>query len=94
MSDIFNDKNEIKSTWVKWGKIGDFITGTLVDVREINSQLPGKEGERVKVYEIKAESGQIGRASCRERVQISVVAVALKKKRKKEKEKEKKKKKK
>ena len=58
MSDIFNDKNEIKSTWVKWGKIGDFITGTLVDVREINSQLPGKEGERVKVYEIKAESGQ------------------------------------
>ena len=39
-------------------------------------------------------STQIGRASCRERVQISVVAVSLKKKKKEKKRKEKKKKKK
>ena len=39
-------------------------------------------------------SAKIGRASCRERVQISVVAVSLKKKKKEEKKEEKKEKKK
>jgi hypothetical protein len=58
MDDIFDDKNAIKSLWVKWGKIGDRISGTLIDVREMNSQLPGKEGERVKVYDIQADSGE------------------------------------
>ena len=49
--------SEVKTSWVKWGKIGDFIKGTLVDIREINSMLPGKEGQRVKVYEILAQMG-------------------------------------
>lgn len=49
--------NEVKTPWVKWGKIGDNIEGTLVDVREIASQLPGKVGEKTKVYEIKADRG-------------------------------------
>lgn len=57
MTTIFNDKNEIRSSWIKWGKVGDYITGTLTDVREINSNLPGKQGERVKVYEVKIDEG-------------------------------------
>ena len=56
--DLFNENNQVKSSWVKWGKIGDNIFGTLIDVREINSQFPGKENERVKIYEIKADGGE------------------------------------
>src|SRR2546422_11550981 len=36
---------------------------------------------QVMLYEVYADEQEIGRASCRERVQISVVAVSLKKKR-------------
>ena len=58
MSDnIFDEGNELKSAWVKFSKIGDFISGTLISVREMASRLPGKEGEMVKVYEIKAKEG-------------------------------------
>ena len=49
--------NEVKIPWVKWSKIGDNIEGTLIEVREVNSMLPGKEGQRSKVYEIKADAG-------------------------------------
>lgn len=53
-----NDKwEDVKTSWVKWGKVGDNIEGTFVEVREIESQLPGKEGEKVKVYDIKADKG-------------------------------------
>jgi len=52
-----NDWQDVKNVWVKWGKVGDNIEGTLVDVREVNSQLPGKEGQRTKVYEVKADLG-------------------------------------
>lgn len=55
---IYDDQNVVKSVWVKWGKVGDHISGTLIDVREINSTLPGKEGTRVKVYELKAAEGE------------------------------------
>jgi hypothetical protein len=48
---------EVKSPWVKFGKVGDNIYGTLIGVREVMSQLPGKKGERVKVYEVKADGG-------------------------------------
>ena len=55
--DIFDESNEVKSQWVKWGKLKDFIEGTLVDIREIPNQLPGKEGQMTKIYEIQANSG-------------------------------------
>ena len=49
---------EVKNSWVKFNKIGDHIIGTLVGVREIQSSLPGKENEMVKVYELKGDSGE------------------------------------
>lgn len=49
--------DEVQSPWVKWGKEGDFIKGTLIAVREMTSKLPGKEGQKVPVYEIKADDG-------------------------------------
>lgn len=55
---MFNDDNEVRSSWVKFSKVGDFISGTLVGVREVPSALPGKEGKMVKVYEVKAQNGE------------------------------------
>ena len=49
---------EVKNSFWKRNKIGDHIIGTLIGVREIKSQLPGKENEMVKIYEIKADSGE------------------------------------
>lgn len=57
MSDIFDDKNQVKSAWVRWGKVGDWVKGTLVRVTEVKSTLPGKEGQKVKVYELKTDDG-------------------------------------
>lgn len=56
--DVFNEENEVQSSWIKFSKIGDFISGTLIGVREVPSTLPGKEGTMTKVYEIKALSGE------------------------------------
>jgi len=55
---IFNDDNLVQNNWIKFNVIGDCIAGTLVAVREMKSRLPGKENEIVKVYEIKADSGE------------------------------------
>ena len=54
---IFDAANEVKSSWIKWGMPKDFVEGTLIDIREIESQIPGKEGEMNKIYEIRAKSG-------------------------------------
>ena len=56
--DIFNDENEVKPSWIKWGVIGDHIVGILTRVSEQESRLPGKEGEMQKIYEIKANKGE------------------------------------
>lgn len=55
MTNIFDDKNEIKSTRVSWGKVGDHIFGTLIGKRAVPDQY--NPGEEVPVYEIKAEGG-------------------------------------
>lgn len=52
----FEGLEEVKSQWIKWGKVGDWIRGTLTDVREMDSNLPGKTG-KVKVYEFLAHGG-------------------------------------
>ncbi len=57
MPDIFAAENEIQSAFVKWGKIGDFISGTLIDVRETASNLPDKAGEMQKNYDILVDEG-------------------------------------
>jgi hypothetical protein len=56
--DLMNEDNEVRTSWMKFNKIGDYIQGTLVSVREIQSTLPGKENEMVKVYEVKAQRGE------------------------------------
>lgn len=56
--EMFNEENEVQSSWIKFSKIGDFISGTLIGVREVPSTLPGKEGTMTKVYEMKAVSGE------------------------------------
>lgn len=58
MSENNNEWSEVKNSFWKRTKIGDHIIGTLVSVRQIASQLPGKEGEQVNIYEIKADSGE------------------------------------
>lgn len=50
--------NEAKSQWIKWGKVGDWVRGTLCDVREMDSQMPDRAGEKVKVYEFIVQAGQ------------------------------------
>lgn len=58
MEDIFKDDNLVQNNWIKFSVIGDNVHGTLVAVREMQSRLPGKEKEIVKVYEIKADGGE------------------------------------
>lgn len=55
---IFTAGNEIKPAWWKAGKVEDNVFGTLIGVREMESQLPGKKGELVKIYEILADGGE------------------------------------
>lgn len=55
---MFSEQNEIKSAWLKFNKIGDWFTGTLIGKRQIKNTFPGKEGEMVNVYEFKASGGQ------------------------------------
>jgi hypothetical protein len=57
MENTTKEWQEVKSSWIKWGKVGDNVEGTLIDVREVDSQLPGKEGTKVKVYELKCDRG-------------------------------------
>jgi hypothetical protein len=58
MSDFFSDENAVKSNFIKWGKVGDFCKGTLMSIREVANNLPGKEGEMSKLYELKIETAQ------------------------------------
>lgn len=58
IEDFFNDDNQVKGNYISWGKVGDYVKGTLVEVREKDCRLPNHEGERQKEYEIKVEVGQ------------------------------------
>ena len=51
----FDDSKEVKSQFVKFGKIGDSIVGVLVGKRFVESAF--NQGEQVAVYELKAKSG-------------------------------------
>jgi hypothetical protein len=53
-----DEKNEVSSSWVKFNvPMEDKIFGTLISKRQVKSSIPGKEGEMVWVYELKADSG-------------------------------------
>lgn len=57
-TDDFDASNEVPSNWVKFNvEQEDKIMGTLIAIREMKSTLPGKEGEIVKIYELKADYG-------------------------------------
>ncbi len=48
-------ENEVQSNWMKFNvPLEDKIFGTLIAKRQIKSTMPGKEGEMVNVYEVKA----------------------------------------
>jgi len=51
--DIFKEENQIKSNWIKFGMVGDFIVGTLISVREKASNMPNKQGKMEPCYEFK-----------------------------------------
>ncbi len=59
-----DESNEVQSNWVKFNVSHetdpancDKVMGTLVSKRQIKSNIQGKEGELVWVYELKADSG-------------------------------------
>lgn len=54
--DDFSDDNAVKSNWVKFNVIQeDKVVGTLIRVSETDSQF--NPGEKVKIYELKADYG-------------------------------------
>ena len=57
-ADAFDASNEVASSFIKWGKEGDFILGTLISTRQVPSTLPDKKGELQFIYEIKVDSGE------------------------------------
>ena len=56
-NDPFAGMNEVKSQWIKWGVVGDWVRGTLCDVRQMENQLADKAGEMMNVYEFIASGG-------------------------------------
>lgn len=63
-------EEEVQSNWVRWGKMGNTIKGTLIAVRSMNSTLPGKQGEKVAIYEIKATEGEYNEMDKKTKVAI------------------------
>src|SRR3990167_3490649 len=56
--DEFGDENAVPSNWITWGvPVEDKIFGTLIAKRTMKSTFPGKEGELVNIYEMKADYG-------------------------------------
>lgn len=48
-----DETNEATNNFLSWGQIGDYILGALLSVKEVESTLPDKKGEKQQVYEIK-----------------------------------------
>jgi hypothetical protein len=58
MSDnFFSEGNEVKGSWMTWGKPGDNIKGTLVAKYQRENTISGK-AEMQNIYEIKVMSGE------------------------------------
>jgi hypothetical protein len=54
--DLMNEENEIKSSFISWGKPGDYFVGTLMSKREVPNQLSDKN-EMQTIYEFKMKEG-------------------------------------
>jgi hypothetical protein len=56
--DDFDSANEVQSNWVKWNvPTEDKVMGTLTAKRTMKSSIPGREGELVNIYDLKADYG-------------------------------------
>lgn len=54
----FDSGNEVTSNWLKWNVVGeDKVMGTLTAKRTMKSTIPGKEGDLVNIYDLKADYG-------------------------------------
>jgi hypothetical protein len=60
-SDIFNEDNEVKSSFVTWGKVGDYFVGTLIGKRVVPNTLSETPGATQTVYEFKMKEGTFHR---------------------------------
>jgi hypothetical protein len=76
VKDIFDAENEVKSSFIQWGKPTNFIVGTLVDKREVENQLADKAGTMQTIYEILVERGEYN--IIKEDKSIDATATALK----------------
>jgi len=47
--------NEAQNSFVSWGKVEDFVLGTLIGVKEVKSTLPDRAGQMQKVYSVKVK---------------------------------------
>ena len=58
MSEEYNEDDVMQSPWMRWGKVGDNLHGTLIRVFS-KTQVSLKTGqeEQVRVYEIKCDGG-------------------------------------
>lgn len=53
-----SEENEVKSNFAKFNvPQEDKVMGTLISKRQVKSNLPGKEGELVWLYELKVDEG-------------------------------------
>lgn len=56
--DDFDEVNAVVSNWLKWNvPQEDKVMGTLMAKRTMKSSIPGREGELVNIYDLKADYG-------------------------------------
>lgn len=48
-------ENEAQNNFVSWGKEGDYVLGTLISRKQVESTLPDRAGEMQDVYEVKVK---------------------------------------
>jgi len=48
-------ENEATNSFVSWGKVGDYVLGTLTGRKQVASTLPDKKGEMQTIYEVKVK---------------------------------------
>jgi len=54
---LFDDKNQLKSAYISWGKPGDYFAGTLMGKRQMENKLKNPP-EMQTVYEFKCSEGR------------------------------------
>lgn len=56
--DDYSEDDVMQSPWMRWGKVGDSLQGTLIRVfKKMQISLKTGQEEEVTVYELKCDSG-------------------------------------